>query len=301
MKNKFLLSLLAGSVLLSSCLKDEKVTDMVYGLEGVENIKIVEIHDGPDHTFSYDSDPNAADYEIFEVRLTAPAANDVVVTLEEDQALIDDYQTEHHTNYTKLPSNLYTLNGLSVTIPKGSISKKVTINMKTADLIVGGPFILGYKIKSATDPAYLVSGNYNSFVAVLGAKNKYDGSYSVESGTVTRYTAPGVPANDALSGSVAGNANVSLVTIGPNTFEIQGLQWAKNQGGVGGINNLRGTVDPATNLVTMFALGNATLANWAGHENKYDPATKTFHLAFRWNPTSTTREYEMVIKYSRPR
>src|SRR5688572_17163805 len=105
MKNKFLLTLLAGTALLSSCVKDDNISDGVYGTEGVENIKIVEIHDGPDHVFSYDASSTDKDYEIFDIRLNAPAANDVNITLTADQSLIDDYNDDNGTSYAVIPSS----------------------------------------------------------------------------------------------------------------------------------------------------------------------------------------------------
>jgi hypothetical protein len=135
------------------------------------------------------------------------------------------------------------------------------------------------------------------------------------SGKVTRYTSPGAPAGDVLSGDLAGNPDVSLITSGPNAVVVPvpatpnpgTLYWAAASGSqVAGIDGLKITVDPATNLVTMSSTLNTTLANWAGstpgiNYNRYDPATKTFYLAFKWNPTSNVREYEIVLKYKGPR
>jgi hypothetical protein len=70
---------------------------------------------------------------------------------------------------------------------------------------------------------------------------------------------------------------------------------------VAGVDGIRVTVDPVTNLTTSLSLGNATFGNWAGNPNFYDPATKTFNLAFRWNPTAATREYLVVMKFKAPR
>ncbi|MDT4886891.1 hypothetical protein FQZ97_1232940 [compost metagenome] len=88
-----------------------------------------------------------------------------------------------------------------------------------------------------------------------------------------------------------------MVTVDANTVEITNLRWAGGTSGVAGIDNLRATIDPATNLVTMTALGNATLANRAGYENKYDPATKTLTLNFDWNQTANAREIGLVIQW----
>jgi hypothetical protein len=80
------------------------------------------------------------------------------------------------------------------------------------------------------------------------------------------------------------------------------LKWAATAGSnVAGINGLSIAIDPVTNLVTMASTQNLTLTNWAGHENKYDPVTQTFYLAFRWNPLANVREYEIVLKYKGPK
>src|SRR4030095_810333 len=206
-------------------------------------------------------------------------------------------------SYTPDPSNPRTGGEYKGTFQPGEIAKQLKIVSPTATALdLTTQYALGLTILVAvSDGQGRVSFENRTAVVEVGLKNKWDGIYSIVSGTVTRYTGPGVPANDALSGSVATNPDPILSTVGPFTVEITNLLWANGQG-MAGIDNLRATVDPATNLVTMFALGNATLANWAGHINKYDPATKTFYLAFKWTSTAPAyREYEVVIKYKGPR
>jgi hypothetical protein len=70
---------------------------------------------------------------------------------------------------------------------------------------------------------------------------------------------------------------------------------------VAGIDGLTVFVDPVTKLVNMTSVQNLTLTNWAGKPNDYNPATKTFRISMRWNPTGNTREYEIVLKYKGPR
>lgn len=164
---------------------------------------------------------------------------------------------------------------------------------------------LGFTIMSADADGVLTP--LRSYVLQVGAKNAYDGIYTVESGLVTRYTAPNTPANDALSGDLAGNPEIVFTTVGATTVSVPsatdgGFMWAfGNNSFVAGIDGLTFTVDPATNLVTARSSGNTSLTNWAGKVNRYDPATKTFYLAFRWNPTANVREYEVVLKYKGPR
>lgn len=228
------------------------------------------------------------------------APSDITVNLALDNALLTKYNTENGTSYVVPPTAVYSIPS-TLTIKKGtrtaSAEAKITNN---SSFDFNKAYAIPVTIASTSNNAP-VSANFGKAVYSFGVRNIYDGVYSVVSGAVTRYTAPGVPANDALSGSVAGNPDITLTTVGATTVEIGNLQWAASQGGVGGVANLRITVDPATNLVTMSCLGNGTLTNWAGHQNKYDPATKTFSVAFIWNPTSTTRTYEMVLKYKHDR
>lgn len=213
--------------------------------------------------------------------------------------------------YKILPAAWYTIGAttpktggsggtFNVTMNPGEFAKPILITIPDATLLDPSTLYgLGFTITTA-DANGIISA-VKTVVLEIGAKNAYDGIYSYVSGLVTRYTAPGVPQGDALSGPLGpANPDVTMSTVGAYIVELTGHSWVGG-GGMGGIDNLRATVDPATNLVTMQALGNATLTNWAGKVNKYDPATKTFTLAFRWNPTSTVREYEAVLKYKGPR
>jgi hypothetical protein len=258
-----------------------------------------------------DFKPGLTDVVLLDVRRDAPNSGELnktlVVKIKNDPSIVAAYNAAHGSSYVALPAAAYTVdpsnpfNGTewTVTFNPGEHAKPLLIKLDPTKLDLAQQYALGFTITDASGAK--ISDGQSSAMVEVGVKNKYDGKYSVVSGTVTRYLSPGVPANDALSGDLAGNPDVTMVTVGANTVEIIGLNWAAAQGGVGGINNLRATVDPATNLVTVFALGNATLANWAGHVNRYDPATKTFYLAFRWNPATTTREYEIVLKYKGPR
>jgi hypothetical protein len=305
------LGLTALCGLLSSCLKDKEVDEGRMGFQVNKEQKIVEIAGPTDGFVSVDllNSNNDTTVDIVVVRLASeePAKEDVSVTLAVDPAVVTAYNDEQHTNFQVPAANLYSFVSPTVTIPKGEREATLQLRLKTSPLS-GTPYALGIKVASVSDPSVTISGNYKTQVVFLAIRNPYDGIYSVESGTVTRYTAPGVPAGDALSGSLAGNPDVALATVGATTVSpppatgTGALQWAAgNNLTVSGIDGLRFAVDPVTNLVTVTSAGNATLSNWSGKDNRYDPATKTFYLAFRWNPTSNVREYEVVLKYKGPR
>lgn len=220
-------------------------------------------------------------------------------------------------NYLQLPSSWYTLVGgvtrtgvggnYAINFNPGDFAKEIRITIPNAQVLnPSNLYGLGFTITGVSSDGKI--SFERSVVVEIGAKNPWDGVYTVVSGTVTRYNAPGVPANDALSGPLAGNPDIHLVTVGANVVAIPpagalgGLFWAVgNNSMVAGVDGIRVTIDPVTNLTTATSAANATFGNWAGQPNNYNPATKTFNLAFRWNPASTTREYIVTMRYRRSR
>lgn len=304
---KIFLTLLASAVGLSSCLKDKPLfdpdkMDNVIEFANIGAIESPTTSPYPMFGKSFEVVPEGM-LEVF-VNYAgdeAVAPQDITVQLGVDANVLTEYNTANKVTYTLIPTNLYSM-PTSVVIPKGQRKVAVPIKFKPDQFDLSKTYGLPLVIQSAT--AGIVSGNFGKVVYRVGAKNKYDGVYSVVSGKVQRYTAPGAPTvNDALNGSLAGNPDVSLSTFGANSVSVPdaGFKWSGGTSGVSGIEGLRIAVDPATNKVTMSSTANPTLANWEGHENYYDPATKTFYLAFRWNPTANRREYEVVLKYKRAR
>ncbi len=238
----------------------------------------------------------------------------MTVTVKDDTAAV----RAANPAYVQFPTAWYTIQGDGVktggqggtftfTFKPGEFAKNVYITIPDATLL--NPSLLyglGFTIMSA-DNGGIISAQ-KSIVIEIGAKNAYDGIYSVEGGNVQRYTA-GVPEPaGGLNGPLLGNPDVYLITTGAYTVAIPpvsttgGLFWAFGANSmVAGVDGIRLTVDPTTNLVTATSAGNATFANWAGKPNFYNPGTKTFTLSWRWNPTGNTREYEVILKYKTPR
>jgi hypothetical protein len=212
-----------------------------------------------------------------------------------------------------LPASWYTIGSATpkvggdggtytVTFNPGEIAKQILITVPDATVLdPSSTYALAFTVVSA-NPETFISEN-RTIVIEIGAKNAYDGIYSYVSGSVIRYTGPNTPQGDALSGPLGpANPDVVMTTIGANTVLITGLTWSGGTSGVAGIDGLTATVDPTTNLVTMASQTNASLVNMPGQTNSYNPATKTFTLAFRWVSTSPAyREYKVVWKYKGPR
>ncbi|MGB8193426.1 MAG: DUF1735 domain-containing protein [Chitinophagaceae bacterium] len=308
MLNRRMFGLLAiGGLLFASCTKQAD-----FNSSGETRIKLPQ---GADEkvALALDFKPGLTDVVLLDVRRDAPTNAElqkaITVKIKDDPAIVTAYNAAHATNYIALPAAAYTVDAgnpvaggiWTVTFNAGDHARPLLIKLDPTKLDLSKQYALGFTITDAGG-AKIASGLESAMVEV-GVKNKYDGIYAVISGNVTRYTAPGTVENPStLNGPLAGNPDVTMTTVGANTVEISGLQWtAGSNSGVGGINNLRATIDPVTNAVTMQALGNLTLTNWAGKDNRYDPATKTFYLAFRWNPTGAVREYQIVLQYKGPR
>ncbi|MBS1742160.1 MAG: DUF1735 domain-containing protein [Bacteroidetes bacterium] len=243
---------------------------------------------------------------------SSPRSSDVHVNLE----IVDDLVTNavdedgNSRNLIVLPPSYYSFanGGLNRTIKAGyNLDSLVILLSNSATLDPSQTYGIGLRLTGADNGISVISDR-DEYLITFTIRNQYDGIYSVVSGHVTRYLSPGVPAGDALSGDLTGNPDVYLVTADATSCTIPippgpgQLLWAAgSNSSVAGINGLKVLVDGATNAVTMSSQQNATLTNWAGHPNDYDPATKTFRLAFIWNPATTTREYEIVLKYVGPR
>lgn len=300
-KNIFLLTwTLTVGALLTSCLNDKE-----YALDPSNGHNVIEFYNvtspGTGYTAKYltytpktfVADPES-EFEMG-VNYAGPeetAPTDITVTLTPNPAVATEM------GYNQIGASLYTM-PTSVVIKKGERKTLFTVKVKTGSFDLTKKNGLAVSITAASYG--IISGNNATAIFNLPVKNKYDGVYKVVDGFIQRYSAPGAPTvGDALNGTLKGNPNMTMVTVDANTVEINNLRWSNgaSNGGVGGIDNLRATIDPVTNLVTMASLGNGTLANRKGFENKYDPATKTFTLNFDWNQTANKREVGLVIQWT---
>ncbi len=299
------------TVLLSSCLKDKfNVIDPNNGSPSVIEFKmnIAPMSETPEGSLytgyaeAYASLPTVTATYYVNVAGPTPAAKDITVNIGAKSGAVAAFNADKQANnpayagFTEMPSTLYQILTPTVTIKAGQRTAEVKVAYKTQDFDFSKRYAFPLSITSVSSEN--ISKNFGTILVNVTAKNQWDGVYSMETGSiVTRYTAPGVPANDALSGSIAGNSDIQLVSVGANVVEITGLKWAGNSSGVGGIDNLRITVNSTTNACTMSALGNTSLANISSGTNSYNPTTKTFTLNFDWNQTSTPRVMSLVIKY----
>jgi len=300
---------------LSSCLKDKFDIINADGSTPVVEFKNPGFISGetPEGATSYSVfafayENGTAVEKTYVVQLTGPdpAESDITLSIGANAAAVATLNAEKSVAstfvpFTVMPTALYTILTPTVVIPAGQRTAVVRVRYNTTIFNYAFRYALPLAITSGGGKN--ISKTFGTILLSVAAKNAYDGIYGSSSGAVQRYGSPGVPTvGDALNGSIANNPDLTLTTINATTTEIGNLRWAGGGSLVAGIDNLRATVDPVTNLVTMSSVGNATLRSTPGKTNTYDPATKTFTLNFDWGQTTAPREItNLVIKYKASR
>ncbi|HEX2684709.1 MAG TPA: hypothetical protein VHL77_12280, partial [Ferruginibacter sp.] len=150
----------------------------------------------------------------------------MTVTVKDDTAAV----RAANASYIQMPTAWYTVQGATktggqggvytVTFQPGEFSKTIYVTIPNATLFnPSAKYALGFTVLSADQGAVL--STQKSVVVEIGAKNAYDGIYSVVSGWVQRYTGPGSPeAAGGLNGDLTGNPDVIMSTVGAYTVAI---------------------------------------------------------------------------------
>lgn len=302
---KYLMFLSAAGVLvLSSCLKDKNVSDRVYGINGVEDIKTIEITQAPSRVLSFDVSSELQTISIFRLNLNTNhlPGSDTKVTLAIDQDALDAFNTENETEYGLLPEDIYELvGGLTQTIAQGDNSVNVQIKLKSEDLL-DGPYALPLKIVSTDKSDLALSANYQSIVVILGAKNKYDGLYKIKIRT-TGWSAYGIADNATYEYpeeyafiTVSATANEGSCTY-RGDFLVPGFTSAGGPTAFGAAEPLF-TFDPetdklvsVTNLLPDDGRGRTFAINPAVTDSRFDPATKSIYMSFYMTQNSRPNMY----------
>lgn len=283
---KYVFAILVLSIALSltSCLKDKEIEDQVYGMEGLEDIDLIEFPNSPRVTTTLDYSTIDTSFQLVTIRLNdeAPASEDIQVTLIPDESLVTD------AGYAVAPSSIYTLGNLTVTIPAGSQEGSLTITAKPSEL-AADTYGFGFKIGAISNPKYTASGNFGTIVSVVPVKNKYDGLWEV-SGTLVDAANAGITAAPPF--------NVELRTIDSKTVEMYnvtppagfaGLHLINAAGAVSAYGGFRPVVvfDATDNIVSVTnSFGQPNPANNRGAAldptgvNKYDEATRTIQIKY---------------------
>jgi len=212
-KNKYLgLLLLAGiAFMLPSCLKNNKYyTDFSKGNPAVE-LPLAAVHANAPLAVSFDvSNTPSTYYAVVNVASVNKPTSPVTATLGIDEAYLDSYNADQaaadpdYVPYELMPDSTYSIASMDVTIQPGHREDSVPIQIFTTKMEQGHNYLLPLTIVKSS----LQISNWNHLMLNIGAKNQFDGVYSV-TGTFVDLTAP------AFSGDYP--KTVSLVTQGLST------------------------------------------------------------------------------------
>ena len=178
-------SLAVMALAFTSCLKDHLAVDPAQSNNVVEfeNTGSIVSPAGAVHPrFSSDLgvlEPN--DSAKFNLNLSYSGAEmapgDITVTLEVDTAALNAYNAEQGTDYELPPASVFRFPG-TVVIKSGTRKTQVQATIiRTADFDFDANYALPLKIASASTG--IISGNFGIAVFSFGARNIYDGIYTV--------------------------------------------------------------------------------------------------------------------------
>lgn len=215
------------------------------------------------------------------------------VSVEYDPAVLTELNTLRNTNYVLLSPDDFELPA-SVNLPAGQKSAPLVVKLKPGKIVKSDDdlfkvFALPIRVTAGPEA---ISGNYGKHVILISVKNQYDGEYSL-SGSIIRNSADGP--DPVLGGTYDDDITVDLETLSPTASSFV-ILW-KDGSAAGGVDDASITVDPVTNMVTVKSDVNPDVKNTPGEVNKYDPATRTFTLAFDWGKAPGTRVVKMTLKY----
>jgi hypothetical protein len=301
-KFSFLLCVFATLLISETgCLKDELADDQQTNPDIPSSSSIIELPGPVRGTTSYRTSyavgliASSKDTTInmVPVRLASdqPAPEDIQVELELAPTLLKAYNDSTGSNLIQPPANLYKFApGLTITIPKGEREGFLQLTTKPNDF-VGPEYGFGFRIKSVSNSKYLISGNFNTAVVIVGVRNKYDGDYNLRVKTVG-WAAYGIA--DGTSGDYP--EHISMITAGANSNDffneyfgagfVPAFTSTGDPTGFGGTSP-QFTFDPATdkiisitNTTPLDSRQRVILLNPNVTTSRFDPATKTIYAAY---------------------
>ena len=150
------------------------------------------------------------------ISYSGPNSNskDIDMVLEIDQVALDAYNAErlaedsHFIPYLPLPDNMYDIESMTVTLPKGQTKLNIPITVYPDQFDLSKKYAIPLRIASASRGT--LSAVYSAAIFAVVVKNRYDGVYTV-TGTFQDVT------NGAFSGIYP--KTVSLRTVDGNTVD----------------------------------------------------------------------------------
>ena len=264
MKNLFSLLVAVGvAINLMGCLNDDEHFVDFENVGAIAEIPSSAFYGVADNQ-SFLSSTTPTSYS-FNVNIASPEmpAEDIQVTLGINQNALTMYNSQNGTAYTLPTAGSYQLVTPTVTVKAGTRMAPVTVQITTNQIKPTDQFAIPISISSATG-GVTVSGNYGTKIIFIKLRNNYEGSYQA-TGTFTHPTA----------GPRAINEQKTLQTIDLTTSETN----YADLGGSGWTMWLKVNPD---NTVVLIPKGASNTSTTQFGENRYDPATQTFILNYKY-------------------
>lgn len=310
-----LMAFVAGSM--SSCLKDKSYNNGTTGLDVIEGQRLVQLGGAYQAAKSssvaldFVDQPVTPTFAIARLLTGDVAMEDIVITLD-TAGLSSGPNSILPAGVVKLPNAFYTIpGGLTITIPKGSKDGVLKINTNAIQFDPSTTYGLGFKISSVTPSTYAAAANFSTFYTTIGAKNQYDGVYTLE------WTNYHPSSNPGYTGS---STTVHMVTTGGNKVKIfwpllPGFACPSILGGglsYFGAQEPEYTISAGTNVVTVqnsFSTATTFYSMAPGFNSRYEPATKEIYAKWGYSSGGTyppfdpanAREWTQKFTYVGPR
>jgi hypothetical protein len=285
----------------TSCLKDKNIEEQKYGMINLNAKKIIELNSDDTHAkttgLAFVNRDTVLNFVAVRLAAEQVAAEDITVTLTTSQsaALIADYNAENGTNLVTFPTSLYTVqgSGLSVVIPKGQREAYFQIKVNPSTFDPSSTYAVGYSIASVDKPGYTISENFKNFIAIVGAKNDYDGRYAV-TGTL-------VDANGLYEGVYP--TEIDLITLTGNSVlyyqhEVDYPNYLVASIATGGLANTgirpRITFDQATDKVSSIVRHSDGAAMVVGTISKFNRADRSLDIEWTLGRWHATEHYKYI-------
>jgi len=196
---------------------------------------------------------------------------DFHATVDIDASVLDEYNQKFGKNFQILPSSVYQATSTSVTIPAGTNTIQVPIQVNTSLLDDTKDFVLPVKIKSSDDLP--VSKNFG-WVLLKINKFKYEGVYKA---TGTRNN---INADGSSGGSSAISQDKTITKVDATTYECSAVANLAD-GRAGTLFRIKINDDNTLTISGHLDNPSQPISN-EGAVSTFDPRTKAFTVNYKY-------------------
>lgn len=304
MKNKLSIvgMVCAATMLLTSCLKDDAITD--YTDKSIKPVVLVPNGNWPSTRAAA---PIALDFSTtpYEVRVYArvswskPLGKSLEVTFKEDDAAIANFNTKFGSNWVKMNTSAYSIPAFKVTIPADQNEAYIPVKVFPDKVDLTKFNMLAFTMTDASGEA--IAANFQTILVPILIKNIYEANYNI-SGYFFHPSSPRSIGGTKYFSTINGNrVQGQLGDLGGWTFRV-------DISGSGALTNFEGTGTTATTVVNGFMTADNPggvvfpgpafpgTAPWvhSTYNNSYNAATKSFFIHYGYNAAAGTSQNDFT-------